>query len=203
MIVICNKSAAPQMKWYQRLSVGTCLAAGATFIAIQAIILFAMGRAPICACGYVKLWGGIASGPEISQHLTDWYTYSHVVHGIGFYFLLWLIAPRTPVAIRFILALAFEVSWEIVENTSFIIERYRQSAIAQGYFGDSIVNSVADTLACAFGFLIARTIPAWGTAVLAIFVELLLLYMVRDNFTLNVIQLIHPTEVISHWQAGQ
>jgi hypothetical protein len=190
------------MKWYERVSVGTCLLVGAALIAVQALVLFAMGRAPICTCGYVKLWGGIASGPEISQHLTDWYTYSHVIHGIGFYFVLWLIAPRAPVVIRFILALGLEVSWEIFENTAFIIERYRQTAIAQGYFGDSIVNSVSDTVASAFGFALARMLPVWGIVALAISVEMFTAYMIHDNLTLNIIQLIHPTEAISHWQSG-
>jgi hypothetical protein len=196
-------SSNSPMKWYERISVGTYLLVGAALIGVQALILFAMGRSLICTCGYVRLWGGIASGPEISQQLTDWYTYSHVIHGIGFYFVLWMIAPRAPVAVRFMLALGLEVSWEIFENTTFIINRYRQSAIAQGYFGDSIINSVADTLASVFGFFLARTLPVWGTAALAVSIELLLLYMVRDNFTLNVIQLIHPMEALSHWQAGQ
>lgn len=190
------------MKWHGRISVGTCLLVGAAFIAVQALVLFAMGQPLICACGYVRLWGGITSGPEISQQLTDWYTYSHVIHGIGFYFALWLIVPRAPVAVRFILALAFEVSWEIFENTPFIIDRYRQSALAQGYFGDSIINSVGDTIASAFGFLLARTLPAWGAVALAISVELFTLYMIGDNLTLNVIQLIHPNDAIFHWQAG-
>lgn len=189
------------MKWYERISVGTCLLVGAAFIAVQALVLFVMGQPAICACGYIRLWGGIV-GPEISQQLTDWYTYSHVIHGIGFYFALWLIAPRAPVAIRFILALAFEVSWEIFENTPFIIDRYRQSALAQGYFGDSIINSVGDTIASAFGFLLARILPAWGTFALTISVELFTLYMIGDNLTLNVIQLIHPNDAIFHWQAG-
>jgi hypothetical protein len=191
------------MKWYERISVGTCLVVGAAFIAVQALVLFAMGQPPICACGYVRLWGGIASGPEISQQLTDWYTYSHVIHGIGLYFALWLIAPRRPVAIRFIFALAFEVSWEIFENTHFVIDRYRQSALAQGYFGDSIINSVGDTIASVLGFFLAGTLPAWGTVALAISVELFTAYMIHDNLTLNIIQLIHPTDAISHWQAGR
>lgn len=191
------------MKWYERISVGTCLLIGATLIAVQALVLFAMGQPSICTCGYVRLWGGITSGPEMSQQLTDWYTYSHVIHGFGFYFLLWLIAPRTPVALRFALVLAFEVGWEIVENTPFIIDRYRQSALAQGYFGDSIINSVGDTMAAAFGFLLARMLPVWGTVALAAFIELFLAYMIHDNLTLNIIQLIHPTEAISHWQAAQ
>ena len=190
------------MKWYRRISIGTCLVAGVALIAVQALVLFAMGRAPICACGYVKLWGGIAAGPEMSQQVADWYTYSHFIHGIGFYFILWLIAPRMPVAVRFVIATAFEVSWEIFENTSFIIDRYRQSAIAQGYFGDSIVNSVADTVAAAFGFVLARTLPVWGIVALAVTVELSMAYMIRDNLTLNIIQLIHPLESLARWQAG-
>jgi hypothetical protein len=190
------------MKWHERISVGTSLLIAAALIATQALVLFAMGRAPICACGYVKLWGGIASGAEISQQITDWYTYSHVIHGIGFYFVLWLIAPRAPVAIRFILALGLEVSWEIFENTPFIIDRYRQTAIAQGYFGDSIINSVSDTVASVLGFLIARKLPAWGTVALVITVELFMAYMIHDNLTLNIIQLVHPNAAISHWQAG-
>jgi len=190
------------MKWHERMSVGTWLLVGAAFIASQALVLFAMGQPPICACGYVRFWGGIVSGPETSQQLTDWYTYSHVIHGIVFYFALWCVAPRAPVTIRFILALGLEVGWEIFENTPFIIERYRQSALAQGYFGDSIINSLGDALASAFGFLVARTLPVWGTVVLAISIELFLAAMIRDNLTLNVIQLIHPFEAISRGQTG-
>lgn len=186
----------------RRISVATALIAGAALIALQALVLFALGRTPICTCGTVRLWGGIVSGPEMSQQLTDWYTYSHVIHGILFYFALRLIAPRTSVAFRFILALAIEASWEIVENTPFIIERYRQSALAQGYVGDSIVNSVSDTIAAAAGFLVARTLPVWATIGLAVAFELFTLVMIRDNLTLNVIQLIHPVEAISRWQAG-
>jgi hypothetical protein len=190
------------MKWNERISLGTAILVGAVLIALQALILFAMGRAPICTCGF-KLWGGIAAGPEISQQLTDWYTYSHIIHGVGFYLALWLVAPRSPVAIRFILAIAFEVGWEIFENTAFIIERYRQSAIGQGYFGDSIVNSVADTIASTLGFLLARTLPAWATAAVVVGIELFLLYVIHDNLTLNVLQLIDPNDAISHWQTGR
>lgn len=190
------------MKWYERFSVGSCLLVGAALIATQALVLFAMGQPLICTCGYLRLWGGITSGPEMSQQFTDWYTYSHVIHGVAFYFLFWLIAPRTSIAGRFILVLAFEASWEIIENTPFIIDRYRQSALAQGYFGDSIINSVGDTMAAAFGFLLAMTLPVWGTVALTISIELFLAYMIHDNLTLNIIQLIHPTEAISLWQAG-
>lgn len=190
------------MKWHEPMSVGTWLLVGAAFIASQALVLLAMGQPPICACGYVRFWGGIVSGPEISQQLTDWYTYSHVLHGFAFYFALWFVAPRVPVTTRFILALGLEAGWEIFENTPFTIERYRQSALAQGYFGDSIINSVGDAMASAFGFLVARTLPVWGTVGLAISIELFLASTIRDNLTLNVIQLIHPFEAISRWQIG-
>lgn len=190
------------MKWYERISSGKWLLVGAMVVAVQGLVLYAMGQPLICGCGNVRLWGGIV-GPEISQQLTDWYTYSHLTHGIGFYLLLWLIVPGTPVGARFALALGLEGVWEILENTPWIIDRYRQTAIAQGYFGDSIVNSVSDSLAAALGFGVARLLPAWSTILLVIAMELSVGYMIRDNLTLNIIQLIHPAEAISRWQAGR
>jgi len=192
-----------QMNWHQRIPLRTFLLIGVLFVAIQALVLFAMGQPPICACGSIKLWGGIEAGPEMSQQLTDWYTYSHIIHGIIFYFVLWLILPGAPFGLRLALAVGLEAGWEIFENTPFIIDRYRQTAIADGYFGDSIVNSVSDSLAAASGFVLARLLPAWATAALVIAMELFTGYMIRDNLTLNIIQLIHPAEAISRWQAGQ
>jgi hypothetical protein len=191
------------MKWYERISVGTCLLVGGALIALQALVLFAMGQPPICTCGTIKLWNGLVSSPENSQQLTDWYTYTHVIHGFGLYFLLWLIAPRMPIGLRFVLAVGLEAGWEIIENTPFIIDRYRQSALAQGYVGDSIVNSVFDTLAGAFGFALARLLPVWSTVVLMIALELFVGFMIHDNLTLNIIQLIHPSVAISDWQTAQ
>src|SRR3989304_2171193 len=150
------------MKWHERMSVGTWLLVGAAIIASQALALLAMGQPPICACGDVRFWGGIASGPEISQQLTDWYTYSHVLHGFAFYFALWFVAPRVPVTIRFILALGLEAGWEIFENTPFIIERYRQSALAQGDFGDSISNLFLMIRRPPISTLFPRALPVWG-----------------------------------------
>jgi hypothetical protein len=191
------------MQGYERIPFHTYLLVGVSFIAIQALVLFAMGQPPICACGSVKLWGGIAAGPEMSQQLTDWYSYSHIIHGVGFYFVLWLLLPGTPVGLRFAVAIGLEAGWEIFENTPFIIERYRQTAIADAYFGDSIVNSVADSLAAAFGFALARLLPAGAIVALVIATELFTGYMIRDNLTLNIIQLVHPTEAISRWQMGR
>jgi len=171
-------------------------------LALQALILLAMGQPPICECGYVKLWHGVISSPENSQHLTDWYSYTHVLHGIAFYLILWLAAPGLPIGLRFALALGLEAGWEIFENTPFIIDRYRQSALAQGYFGDSVINSVSDTLATAFGFGLARVLPVWSIVALVIAAELFSAYMIRDNLVLNILQLVFPSEAISNWQVG-
>lgn len=175
---------------------------GASIVALQALVLFAMGQPPICACGTIKLWHGLVTSAENSQQLTDWYTYSHVIHGLIFYFLLWLVAPGVPFGVRFALAIGIEASWEVFENTPFIINRYRQSALTLGYVGDSVINSVFDTLAAALGFILARILPVWSTIALVIATELSLAYTIRDNLTLNIVQLIYPFEAISRWQTG-
>lgn len=181
---------------------GFYLSIVAGLIAMQAVVLFVFGQPAICTCDTVRLWAGDVSGPENSQQLSDWYSFSHVIHGIGFYFLLWAIAPRTPVTMRLALAVGVEVGWEILENTPFIIERYRQQALAQGYVGDSILNSLSDTVAAIFGFFLARILPVWGSAGLAVSMEVFVGFMIRDNLTLNIIQLIYPIPALSHWQMG-
>ncbi len=189
-------------RWPADISFRACLLISAGFVVLQALILLAMGHPLICTCGAIKLWHGLASSAETSQHLTDWYTYSHVIHGFGFYLLLWLIAPRMPFSVRLAMAIGLESAWEVVENTPLVMDRYRQSALARGYLGDSIVNSVADTLAAAIGFVLARILPVWATVALVIGTELFTAYAVRDNLTLNIIQLIRPSESISKWQMG-
>jgi hypothetical protein len=169
-------------------------------IVFQAFALLAMGHPAICTCGQIYLWHGNPSGPETSQHLTDWYTYTHLLHGFGFYLLLWLIAPGMPVGLRLVIAVGLEVGWEIVENTPLIMDRYRQSALARGYFGDSIINSIADTFAATVGFALARVLPIWVSVTLVIGMELFAGYAIRDNLMLNIIQLVHPSDAISRWQ---
>ena len=182
--------------------VGLWLLIVAGLIALQASVLYAYGQPPICTCGTIRLWVGTVLGPENSQQLSDWYSFSHVIHGMGFYFLLRLIAPRAPVLLRLAVAVGLEVSWELLENTPFIIDRYRQQALAQGYIGDSIINSLSDTACAIFGFILARFLPVWGSVGLVVALELFVGVIIRDNLTLNIIQLIHPVPAISHWQAG-
>ena len=178
--------------WFLALAILTAVAA----------VELAMGRNGVCTCGTVTLWVGARDSPQTSQMLADWYSLSHIVHGLLFYAALWLVARRWPVERRFLIAMLVEAGWEVIENTPMVIDRYRATTAALGYTGDSVINSLSDTAFMIVGFAIARLLPVPGTVVVAVALELFVGWSIRDNLTLNLIMLIHPVDAIRTWQAG-
>jgi Protein of unknown function (DUF2585) len=186
----------------RRLPTSTFVLVAAALIAIQATVELALGRVPMCTCGTIRLWVGGTMSPETSQQIFDWYSLSHIIHGFALYGLTWLVLPNAPVAARLVLAVAVECGWEILENTDLIIDRYRTATVSLNYRGDSIINSVSDTLTMIFGFGLAAWLPVWLVVALAVFMEALAGYVIRDNLTLNIIMLIYPVDAIRIWQSG-
>ena len=174
----------------------------AALLLSQALILYFFGQPLVAASGDIRLWVGEALGPDNSQHLSDWYTLSHIIHGILFYWALSYFFPNLPVGVRLLIAAGIEVGWELFENTPWLIEHYRQQALAQGYTGDSIINSVSDTVAMVAGFFAARRLPVWGSVALVVALEAVALYFIRDSLALNIINLVYPLEFIYTWQSG-
>ena len=184
----------------RRIPPWTLVLAVPAILALQALALWAMGRTPICSCGSVRLWHGAVHSSENSQHLLDWYSFTHVIHGFVFYFLLWLLLPRAPVALRLVLAVAVEGAWEVLENSNWIIDRYRAGTISFDYYGDSIVNSIMDNVAMILGFALAFLLPTWSVVALAVVTEIALAVLIHDNFTLNILMVLHPIDAIKAWQ---
>jgi hypothetical protein len=190
------------------------MAAVGALMAAAGLVLLFMGRIPICQCGYVSLWHGQVNSAGNSQHLSDWYTFSHVIHGFGFYGLLWLAGRRFappkpsgergwPIGIRLALAVVLESGWEILENTDMVINRYREATIALDYYGDSVLNSLSDIGAMVLGFALAARLPVWTIVVATVVMELAVGYLIRDNLTLNILMLLYPLDAVRQWQAGR
>ena len=168
---------------------------------VTALMEYSMGRLPFCKCGTIALWSGNIWSNQNSQQLLDPYSFTHVLHGVLFYGLIWLaLGKRMPAGMRLLLAVFIESGWELLENSSFIIDRYRATTISLDYYGDSIFNSIGDILAMSLGFELARRLPTRVCVLGALVVDLFLLWWIRDNLTINIIMLIHPIEAIKHWQ---
>jgi Protein of unknown function (DUF2585) len=178
----------------------TLIVAG--IILAAALALYLMGHPLICKCGYVKLWHFDVVSAENSQHLIDWYTPSHLIHGFLFYGALWLLSRFVPLsfAMRLILAVAIEAAWEVIENTDFVINHYREMTISLDYYGDSVINSVSDILVMVLGYFMAARLPVWLTVTIAIALELFVGAMIRDNLTLNVLSFVWPVDAVLDWQ---
>lgn len=177
------------------------IVAGALLLA-QIVVLLGMGRIPICECGYVKLFEPGVNTPGNSQHIADWYTPSHIIHGFLFYLLGWAVLRRGSFGAHLTLAVIIEAAWEILENSPIIINRYRSETMAIGYSGDSVLNSAMDTVAMMLGFLFAARAPVWLTVVIAIAFELFTGWLIRDNLTLNVLMLVWPLDAVRAWQGS-
>jgi hypothetical protein len=185
-----------------RFSTRFWLVVTALIILVQVLSQYLMGRIWICECGYVKLFEAGVNTPGNSQHLFDWYTPSHIIHGFLFYGLGWLILRRKPLTARLALSALIEAGWEILENSPIVIDRYRTATMAIGYTGDSILNSGMDMVCMIAGFFFAARAPVWLTIVIAIVFEILTALVIRDNLTLNVLMLVWPIEAVKVWQGG-
>lgn len=163
------------------------------------VTLYVMGRTPLCSCGF-GIWTSSPASNETSQLIADPYTFSHILHGIIFFAILFVVFRKLSFEWKLLITVLIEVGWEILENSSFIIDRYRAQTASLDYYGDSILNSFSDVAFCALGFWVASKLPWKWTLVFVIAVELIMLALIRDNLTLNIIMLVYPIEAIKQWQ---
>ena len=180
--------------------------ASIALVVLALVILLAMGRPPICPCGTVRFWHGVVQSNENSQQIADWYTFSHITHGLVFDAIAWLLLVRfnlfggKPARWALPIAVIVEAAWEILENTPMVIDRYREATVSWGYTGDSVLNSISDIGWMIGGFLLASRLPAWASIALALAFELFTLWMIRDNLTLNILMLVWPLDAVREWQ---
>jgi len=173
-----------------------------SIVLVTAGILFFMGRPFFCKCGEIKFWTASMESAKGSQQLFDPYTFTHLIHGALFYLILRFLFPRSSFAKRIIIAVFIESAWEILENSPMIIEQYRAATISLDYYGDSILNSIGDIMAMIVAFIAVKRFPVWVSIIGVIAIELILLLLIRDNLTLNIIMLLYPVDAIKIWQGG-
>ncbi|HEV7699695.1 MAG TPA: DUF2585 family protein [Pyrinomonadaceae bacterium] len=167
---------------------------------VAAVVLWGQGRLWWCPAGDWSPWSWTVMSQHNSQHIVDPYSFTHILHGILEFWLIGLVFRRVPVAWRLVIAVAIEGSWEIIENSSYVISRYREVTISLNYFGDSIVNSLSDITCCALGFLLAKRLGFWLSALLFVATEIVLVLTIHDSLIINIIMLIWPNEMLRHWQ---
>jgi hypothetical protein len=172
-------------------------------VGITVIWLRSQGRRWWCRIGDLSPWSGGIHSPHTSQHVADPYSFTHFLHGLLFYALFRYLAGRLRWDTRFVLAIALECLWEVVENSGMVIDRYRRATIALGYEGDGVINSLGDVASCGLGFLVAGRLPVRWSIALFLAVEVALLITYRDNLLLNVIMLVYPFEAVKSWQMGR
>ncbi len=181
-----------EKRWYWVLSAGLVL--------VVPVLLVLMDRPVICTCGSVKLWFGDVHSSQISQHLTDWYVFSHVIHGFLSYMVLRWVFPERPLIFCAMIAILVEGLWEVAENTPMVIEYYRANTMSTQFVGDTVINSTMDVLAMVVGFVMAHRVPVWVTVVLFVGFELMTIVLIRDGFLLNVLMFVWPLEAVKEWQ---
>ncbi len=182
--------------------VGPFAVAAALLVVVHVTGLHLLGRSWIAADGVVRLWEGHAFSVNMSQELTDWYSFSHIIHGFIFYGLLKWIAPGLPVPMRLLIAMGVEITWEMAENSPMVIEAYRRQALAAGYVGDSILNSVSDLAMMCTGFVIAWRVRTRYVIALALAFEILTAVVIRDGLFFNVLNFALPLKAVHAWQSG-
>lgn len=173
-------------------------------IAIQVGVLHWLGNSWICPCGSIKFWEGAVKTSENSQHLFDWYSFSHLIYGFILYFSLWLVNKklRWPISVLFLIALAASVGWELFENTKFVVSHYQTQPLSPGYYGDSILNSLLDSACVIAGFLLAFALPVWAVILIAIGLEIAMVANIHDSVILNIVMFIYPSKELLNWQAS-
>jgi hypothetical protein len=168
--------------------------------AATALMLRLEGRLWFCACGSIQLWAGQICSANNSQHFLDPYSFTHVLHGFLFFWLIAWLLSRLRANWQLALAVAVEAGWEVFENTNFIIDRYRSETAALGYTGDTVVNSFGDILCCLLGFIVARRLGLRRSLVVFAILELVLIVWIKDSLLLEILMLVVPIDTVRAWQ---